>query len=163
MCLAVVFQIVRWLHGMLPRSMYLMMWWLEMLPCSIGLGEVDHWMTATWHYGGAHLSGDLCLGGAHLLMWTNRRVPRGTWLLRWLNQRLPCVSVWWSSCWCGPVGECHVACVGSTCQISMLTWTNRIMTRGSACWPDPLWCCHVAHFLSSPVLYPLCFLHPVCT
>jgi hypothetical protein len=57
----------------------------------------------------AHLSCDLCLGGAHLLTWTNGRVPRGTWLLRWLNQRLPCVSVWWSSCSCGPFTCCHVA------------------------------------------------------
>jgi hypothetical protein len=64
-------------------------WLAVVVPCDIGWDEVDHWLTATWHYGGAHLSGDLCLGGAHLLTWTNRRVPRGTQLLRWLNQRLP--------------------------------------------------------------------------
>jgi hypothetical protein len=29
------------------------------------LADVDHWLSATWHYGGAHLSGDLCQGGAH--------------------------------------------------------------------------------------------------
>jgi hypothetical protein len=52
------------------------------VPCGIDWGEVDHWLTATWHCGGARLSGDLCLGGTHLLTWTNGRVPRGTWLLR---------------------------------------------------------------------------------
>jgi hypothetical protein len=45
-------------------------------------------------------------------------------------------------CWHGPIGLWHVAV---------------------ACWPGPLWCCHVAHLLSSYVLYPLCFLHPICT
>jgi hypothetical protein len=57
------------------------------------LGEVDHWLAATWHYGGAHLSGDLWQGGAHLLTWTNGRVPHGTQLLRWPNQGLPCGTV----------------------------------------------------------------------
>jgi hypothetical protein len=52
------------------------------VPCGIDWGEVDHWLTATWHCGGTHLSGDLYLGGDHLLTWTNRRVPRGTPLLR---------------------------------------------------------------------------------
>jgi hypothetical protein len=41
------------------------------------------WPT-TWHCGGAHLSGDLCLGGAHLLTWTNGRVPHGIDWVRWL-------------------------------------------------------------------------------
>jgi hypothetical protein len=58
------------------------------VPCGIDWGEVDHWLTATWHCGGTHLSGDLYLGEDHLLTWTNRRVPRGTQLLRWLNQGL---------------------------------------------------------------------------
>jgi hypothetical protein len=63
--------------------------------CAIwhGLGEVDHWLAATWHYDGTHLSGYLCHGGAHLLTWTNGRVPRGTQLLRWPNQGLPCGTV----------------------------------------------------------------------
>jgi hypothetical protein len=30
---------------------------------------------------------------------------------------MPCVSVWWSDCWCGQISECHVACVGPTCQV----------------------------------------------
>jgi hypothetical protein len=60
---------------------------------------------------GAHLSGVLCQGGAHL-------------------------------CWHGLIGWWHVA---------------------AACWLGPIRCCHVAHLLSSPVLYYLCFLHPVCT
>jgi hypothetical protein len=88
MCLAVVSQIVRWLHGMLSCGIYLVMWWLEMLPCVIGLGEVDHWMTATWHWGGAHLSGDSCLGGAHLLAWTNEMLTHGTVMLRWPSEVL---------------------------------------------------------------------------
>jgi hypothetical protein len=67
----------------------LLMWLCVAVPCGIGWGEVDHWLTATWQCGGAHLLGDLYLGGAHLLAWTNRRVPRGTQLLRWLNQGLP--------------------------------------------------------------------------
>jgi hypothetical protein len=59
------------------------------VPCGIDWGEVDHWLTTTWHCSGAHLSGDLCLGGAYLLTWTNGRVPRDTRLLKWLNQGLP--------------------------------------------------------------------------
>jgi hypothetical protein len=33
--------------------------------------------SATWHCGGAHLSDDLCQGGAHLLTWANGRVTHG--------------------------------------------------------------------------------------
>jgi hypothetical protein len=47
-----------------------------------GLGEMDHWLVATWHY-----------GGARLLTWTNGRVSRDTQLLRWSNQGLPCGTV----------------------------------------------------------------------
>jgi hypothetical protein len=32
---------------------------------------------------------DLCQGGAHLLTWTNGRLPRGTRLLSWPNLMLP--------------------------------------------------------------------------
>jgi hypothetical protein len=46
------------------------------------LGETAHYLAATWHYGGAHLSDVLRQGRAHLLTWTNRRVPRGTAMLR---------------------------------------------------------------------------------
>jgi hypothetical protein len=41
--------------------------WLSMaLPCGIGWDEMNHWMIAIWQYSGAHLSGDLCQGGAHM-------------------------------------------------------------------------------------------------
>jgi hypothetical protein len=72
-----------------PCGISLMRWPFVAMPCSINWGEVDHWLTGTWHCGGAHLSGDLCSGGAHLLTWTNGRVPRGTLLLSWPNLMLP--------------------------------------------------------------------------
>jgi hypothetical protein len=34
-CLVVVPQMVRWLHGMLPHDMHLMMWRPEVLPCHL--------------------------------------------------------------------------------------------------------------------------------
>jgi hypothetical protein len=43
------------------------------------LGEVDHWLAVTWH-----------CGRAHLLTWTDGRVPRDTRVLRWPNQEMPC-------------------------------------------------------------------------
>jgi hypothetical protein len=53
-------------------------WPYVAVPCDINWGEVDLLWPATWYYGGAHLSGDLCSGGTLLLTWTDGRVPRGT-------------------------------------------------------------------------------------
>jgi hypothetical protein len=82
-------SLLMWLCVAVPCGIGWVRWPCMAVPCGIDWDEVDHWLTATWHCDGAHLSGDLCLGGAHLLTWTNRRVPRGTQLLRWLNQGLP--------------------------------------------------------------------------
>jgi hypothetical protein len=35
MFLAVVPRMVRWLHGMLPHGMHMMMWWPKVLPCHL--------------------------------------------------------------------------------------------------------------------------------
>jgi hypothetical protein len=86
-------SLLMWLCVVVPCGICWVRWPCMAVPCGIDWDEVDHWLTATWHCDGAHLSGDLCLGGAHLLTWTNRRVPRGTQLLRWLNQGLPCGTV----------------------------------------------------------------------
>jgi hypothetical protein len=64
--------------------------WMVWRGWMVACRGVDHWLTTTWHCGGAHLSGGLCQGGAHLLTWTNERVSRGTQLLSWPNQGLPC-------------------------------------------------------------------------
>jgi hypothetical protein len=39
-----------------PCGISLMRWPSVAVPCGISWDEVDHWLTATWHYGGTHLS-----------------------------------------------------------------------------------------------------------
>jgi hypothetical protein len=105
---------------------------------------MDHWLTATWHYGGAQLSGDLCQGGAHLLTWTNGRVPRGTWLLRWLNQGLPRGIGWvrWLLCW----GRVWVPKLYPKCVISP-SCTQRGLDQISALWSAYLICFIFSKFI----------------
>jgi hypothetical protein len=84
---------------------------------------------------------------------------------------MSCVSVWWSTCWCGPISECHVTCVGAHLSGASRQCGAHLCWRGPiglwhvavACWLGPFWCCHVAHPLSSSILYSLCFSYPVFT
>jgi hypothetical protein len=78
MCQSGFDSLLMWVVVAVPCGISLVRWPSVVVPCGISWDEVDHWLAATWHCGGAHLSGDLCLGGAHLLTWTNGRVPRGT-------------------------------------------------------------------------------------
>jgi hypothetical protein len=112
------------------------------------LGEVALLWPVTWHCGGAHLSGDLCQGGAHLLTWTNGRVPRGTWLLRWLNQGLPRGIGWvrWTN---------RIVTRGNY----LLTWLTLMLPRGT---PSLLFC-FVFSVLLIPSLHPRLLLSSSCT
>jgi hypothetical protein len=71
-------SLLMWLCVAVPCGIGWVRWPCMAVPYGIDWDEVDHWLTATWH-----------CGGAHLLTWTNRRVPCGTQLLRCLNQGLP--------------------------------------------------------------------------
>jgi hypothetical protein len=62
----------------MPYGTSMLKWLSMVVSCGIDGGEVDHWLAATWHCGGAHLSDALRQGGAHLLTWTNEWVSHGT-------------------------------------------------------------------------------------
>jgi hypothetical protein len=110
MYLAVIPQLVRWLHGMLPHGMHPTMWWSEVLPCHLYptdmcifapivlchvspsgevAADVEQWVSATWHVWGPLVRYPALGWGPPVLTWTNGVVTRGSYLQTWPNLVLP--------------------------------------------------------------------------
>jgi hypothetical protein len=78
-------------------------------------GEVDHWLTATCHCGGAHLSGDLCQDGPTCWRWPMRECH---------------VAL---SCWTGPIRRCHVAHPLSSSILYYMCFSYLVCTQNCCC------------------------------
>jgi hypothetical protein len=98
------------------------------------------------------------------------------WPMMWPNQIWPCVSIWWSGCWHGPLVDCHVAWVGPTCQIcgthmgevdqwgaDTWHWHAEVVQWGADTWHSLslLWFCMC--MFEIPNLHPAVHLSPSCT
>jgi hypothetical protein len=93
---------VRWPCSIMPCGTGWMRWPCSIMPCGTERGGGFLWLCRVaqrWWSGplaDCHVAlrwgppvSDLYQGGAHLLTWTNERLPRGTWLLSWSSLVLP--------------------------------------------------------------------------
>jgi hypothetical protein len=119
---------------MLPHGMHLMMWWPEVLPCHLYPADMCRFAPIVLCH--VSLSGEVVAD-------MDQRVS-AMWHVVGLTSS-------WILPWWGPL------------VLTLLIWTNRVVTRGGCLLTSPLWCCNVAHPLSSSIMYSLCFLYPVCT
>jgi hypothetical protein len=88
-----------------------MRWPSLVVPCGMYWGEVDHWLTATWHWGGAHL------------LVTYSRVGPTCWRgpMRGCHVAL--------GCWVGPVWCCHVVHPLSSLILYLLCFLHPVCTQ----------------------------------
>jgi hypothetical protein len=110
-------SLLMWVAVAVPCGISLVRWLSVVVSCGIHWDEVDHWLAATWHCGGAHLSV------------TCTRVGPTCWHgpMRGCHVAL--------GCWVGPIWCCHVAHPLSSSVLYLFCFLHPVCTQ-DYCYPQ---------------------------